>query len=362
MTELVSNDRGCHAHGDDAPACADIAADSDCESLTAPSALEALLGIVPDRVFLIRADGEIIDCHFQSGERRLVGKNFRELLSGSAGKQAAYSLERALRSGQRQQFTFTRESRGDFREYQAYVTPSGLDRAVAIVRDITFEKLREREIVEITSREQSRLGQDLHDGLGQQLTGISFLSRALEQKLAGRGLPEAAAAAEICHLVVQTLSQTRNLARGLFPVELEASGLVTALKQLGEEVERLFGISCVIESPDELVIEDRDTAKHLFRLAQEAISNSVKHGKAKRVSVALEWLNGSGVLSIRDDGIGFRENATPERGLGLRIMNYRAQKIGGALDMRSVPSGGVHIRCIFPMPLPNHQTTKWTAA
>jgi signal transduction histidine kinase len=107
-----------------------------------------------------------------------------------------------------------------------------------------------------------------------------------------------------------------------------------------------------VECHDGFVIHDRTTANHLFRLAQEAISNSVKHGKAKRVSLSLEQLNGSAVLSISDDGIGFRDKSAPGQGLGLRIMNYRAQKVGGTLDVRSAPSGGVHIRCTFPYTTP----------
>ena len=350
MTELVTNDRASLARSG-----VHICQRCDSTSLLAePAALEALLMVVPDRVYLIARDGEILDsqCPQDAGSRDLVGKNFRDVLTAAVAKQAAYYVERALRTGQPQQFTFTREGKGDFHEYHVYVSQSGPDQVVALVRDTTFEKLREKEIVEITSREQSRIGQDLHDGLGQQLTGISFLSRALEQKLAGRGLAEAAEAAEICRLVVQTLSQTRNLARGLFPVELEGNGLVSALRQLGEQVENLFQIVCDVDCHEGFVIEDRGTALHLFRLAQEAISNSVKHGKAKRVSLSLEQLNGSAVLAISDDGIGFRDKSAPGQGMGLRIMNYRAQKVGGALDVRSAPAGGVHIRCTFPYTAP----------
>jgi signal transduction histidine kinase len=260
----------------------------------------------------------------------------------------AYHLEQTLRTGELQQFVFAHEANGESREYHARLCRCGGDQVLVLVRETKFEKLREKEIVEITNREQARIGQDLHDGLGQQLTGISFLSRALEQKLAARRLSEAADAAEICRLVVQTLAQTRNLARGLFPVELEGNGLASALKQLGQEVEKLFKITCAVECSEGLVIQDRGTANHLFRLAQEAINNSVKHGKAKRVSLSLERLNGSAVLSICDDGIGFRDNALPGQGLGLRIMNYRAQKVGGTLDVRTAPAGGVHIRCTFP--------------
>jgi len=367
MTELVtSNERASHSHDGDAQACHACGCDdSYCatlngaqDSLESRPLLATLLSLVPDLVLIVRRDGIIVDCHGprttqgKEATANLTGRNFREFVDPATSKQATYYLEKALRNGHTQKFTFTRESKGEFHEYHAHLARCASDQVLALVRDTTCEKLREKEIVEITSREQARIGQDLHDGLGQQLTGISFLSRALEQKLAGRSLPEAAEAAEICCLVRQTLSQTRNLARGLFPVELEGNGLVPALKQLGGEVEKLFGITCAVECHEGFLVEDCSTANHLFRLAQEAISNSVKHGKSKRVCVRLECLNGSAALSISDDGIGFRDNSAPGHGLGLRIMNYRAQKVGGTLDVRSSPSGGVHIRCTFPYNTP----------
>jgi signal transduction histidine kinase len=213
------------------------------------------------------------------------------------------------------------------------------------VREVTANKATEKEILEISNREQVRIGQDLHDGLGQHLTGITFLTKALEKKLASRCLPEAEEAADIGRLVLQALSQTRSLARGLFPVELESSGLVPAFRELAATVERLFSISCQLDCDEELVIPDRTVATHLFRLTQEAINNSVKHGKAKQVMIGLKAVKADIVLSIKDNGTGFNPESMPSKGLGLRIMNYRAQKIGASFDIRAAVDSGTLVTC-----------------
>src|ERR1051325_8163716 len=154
-------------------------------------------------------------------------------------------------------------------------------------------------LVEMSSRERMRLGQELHDSVGQLLSGITFLARALENKLSAHGLPEAADAAEIGQFVLQALTQTRDLARGLFPVELEADGLSVALTELAARLEKLFGISCRVEAEEKLVVCDRTVANHLFRLDQEAISNSVKHGRATEVVVGLEQRSDVAELFVR---------------------------------------------------------------
>lgn len=202
--------------------------------------------------------------------------------------------------------------------------------------------------LEISSLERMRLGQELHDSVGQLLSGVTFLARALENKLSARGLPEAADASEIGHLVFQALTQTRNLARGLFPIELEADGLVEALAELAETLEKLFGISCRVEAEEDLVVSDQTVANHLFRLTQEAFNNSVKHGRATEVFVGLRRHGHGAELFVRDNGIGLPVQGTKSEGLGLRIMNYRARKIGGSLIVEPTEDGGTLVRCIFP--------------
>ncbi|MDB6031062.1 MAG: multi-sensor signal transduction histidine kinase [Verrucomicrobiales bacterium] len=194
-----------------------------------------------------------------------------------------------------------------------------------------------------------RIGQDLHDGLGQHLTGITFLTRTLEQKLNALGLPEAAEAAEIGRLVLEALTQTRTLARGLFPVELESKGLVAALKELAATVETISEIQCACICDNAIVISDRQTEMHLFRLAQEAINNAVKHGKAKQIIVSLTKTADEHVmLSIGDDGVGLPPEGANRQGLGLRIMSYRTHRMGGTLEILPGEGGGTLVTCTVP--------------
>src|ERR1043166_1393718 len=315
---------------------------------------KALLSSLSDLVFVLRKDGVVLDCHFPKDAapalsvEMLMGKRLMELLPIQIAQQTMHYLEKAVRTGQTQAFLCPFPVANKTRDFEARISRSAPGEAVAVVRDVTARKLAEQEILEITNREQVRIGQDLHDGLGQHLTGVTFLSRALERKLAARELPESEDAAEIGRLVLQALSQTRNLARGIFPVELESRDLAPALRDLASTVEKLFKISCTVESAEGLVIVDRDVVNQLFRLAQEAVNNSVKHGKARRVQISLQILGDKTVLTIRDDGVGFRREATAPKGLGLRIMGYRAQRVGARFDIQRGERGGTIVTCALP--------------
>ena len=314
----------------------------------------ALLNSMADLVFSVTKNGMILEIHllnnpsFNLPAETMIGKRVMDLLPVQIGQQAMHYLEKALRTGRTQTFTGPYQVCGQSREFEVRITGNGSAEAVAVVRDVTVRKISEKEILEISNREQVRIGQDLHDGLGQHLTGVTFLSRALENKLAARALPEAQEAAEIGRLVLQALSQTRNLARGLFPVELESSELAAAFRGLAATVEKLFNISCVVDSDEDLVIADRAVVNHLFRLAQEAINNSVKHGQAKRVVIGLKAVGAKTSLTIQDNGLGFRRDSSQPKGLGLRIMNYRAQKIGATFDIQPAEGGGTIVTCSLP--------------
>ena len=340
-----------------------VALEKDSEQIRLEEALRrskfknhALLSVVADLVFVVRKDGTILEFHgpkdndFALGPDGLLGKTVKELLPSQIAQQAMFYLEKTLRTGESQSFICPYQLPERLRDFQARLATAGPDEVVVLVRDVTDRRRLEKEIVEISSREQIRIGQDLHDGLGQHLTGVTFLTRALENKLAALSLPEAADAAEIGQLVLQALSQTRNLARGVFPAELESSGLVEALIELAGTVQKLFRISCRFEGDTSIMLQDRQLANHLFRLAQEAINNSVKHGKAKQVIIALRKSGDQTVLAVHDDGIGFPVQGFKTNGLGLRIMHYRAQKIGGSFEIQSSPNGGTIVSCSFRNP------------
>jgi PAS domain S-box-containing protein len=215
--------------------------------------------------------------------------------------------------------------------------------------DITERKRLEKEIQEVSEQEKRRIGQDLHDGLGQYLTGISFMAKVLQQKLAAKSLPEASDAQKISELVNRTVSQTRDLARGLCPVELETSGLQAALIELAASVDKLYdGISCALECNHSVLIYDNATAIHLYRIAQEAVNNAVKHGKASRIVIDLAAGEGTIILTVRDNGCGLPKGLTKSKGMGLRVMNYRAGMIGATVSFEAAPGGGTLVSCIMP--------------
>jgi PAS domain S-box-containing protein len=224
--------------------------------------------------------------------------------------------------------------------------------------DITERKRLEKAILEISAEEQRRIGQDLHDGLGQHLTGIAFMSKVQEQKLAEKGLAEAVEAARIVTLVNEAITRTRELAHGLLPVISDAHGLMSALKRWAAEVEDLFKISCSFWIDEAVLIHDANVSTHLYRIAQEAVNNAIKHGQAKNILISLIPGNEYGTLRIENDGASLPEPAANDSGMGLQIMNYRARMIGGSLKVESGRVRGVTITCVFPLTKEKNEAKK----
>lgn len=227
------------------------------------------------------------------------------------------------------------------------------------IRDITDRKHAEVEkaILETIEKEQRRIGHDLHDGLCQQLTGVALIAKALSLKLAAREPAASAEADEIVGLVNQAIDQTRDLARGLAPVEIEVAGLAPALQKFAATIERLYRIACVFTYDESAGFQCRYEpllATHLYRIVQEAVNNAIQHGKAKRVVIALTaaHIQERGLLTIQDDGIGFEPKPGDKPGLGLRSMRYRGRMIGARLKVNRAAGGGTVVTCSFP-----HQNT-----
>jgi signal transduction histidine kinase/PAS domain-containing protein len=216
-----------------------------------------------------------------------------------------------------------------------------------LVQEIEERKRLERELLDISERERMRIGQELHDGLGQQLTGIALMSKVLQHKLTRKSLDESIDAEEISSLVNQAIDQARGLARGLHPVDLTVSGLVPALQELATMTSHLFGVSCTFEYDDSVSIEDIEVAIHVYRIAQEAITNSIKHGQAKNIWLELTLAENIKVLTVKNDGTNFPEVLAKTKGMGLQIMDYRAEVINGSLNVQKNPEGGTIVTCTF---------------
>jgi PAS domain S-box-containing protein len=226
------------------------------------------------------------------------------------------------------------------------IEPAGEKSEVeSIGRDITERKRLEKEILEVSNREQRRIGHDLHDGVCQQLAATTYLIDILADQLQEKNYPESAEAERIGKLITQTITQTRSIARGLFPVKLEESGLASALAELADNTASLFKIDCRFtcdSAPSEL---ENSVALHLYYIAQESVLNATKHGKAAHVAISLLRSNGLLTLAVEDDGVGLTSRVASQTGMGIRIMRYRARVIGGTLDLKNRPPHGTQVKC-----------------
>jgi signal transduction histidine kinase len=207
----------------------------------------------------------------------------------------------------------------------------------------------EKQIIEVSEHEQQRIGRDLHDGLCQLLAAIGCVATSLKMDLERRGSEELAArAAEIEKLLSDSVQQARNLAHGLVPVQLDEAGLPAALHELAASTSRLLGMECTFEFAGENWITHSGKATHLYRMAQEAINNARKHGKANNVEVRLSANSDAMSLSIADDGTGFSKTEKDTDGVGISIMRYRANVVGGEFDIEERPTGGTIVSCTVP--------------
>ena len=216
-----------------------------------------------------------------------------------------------------------------------------------VLRDISERRALEQRLLRVGDLERLRIGQDLHDGLGQMLTGIGLITQNLGNSLRDKDAQLAAEISEVSNLIKEADKQARTLARNLTPVDLEAAGLDSALGRLALNAEKLFGIRCRYESNRHVNVEDNTIATHLFRIAQEAISNAVTHGKADVVRIELSKGTSTLRLRIIDNGIGFQEKEQGDstRGMGIHIMHYRAKMVGGSLDIVPSFDGGTVVSC-----------------
>jgi signal transduction histidine kinase len=219
-------------------------------------------------------------------------------------------------------------------------------RTAALTEEMTERERVERELLDISEREQRRIGHDLHDSLGQHLTGAALAGQVLEQKLSTRGVPEAADANKVVELVEEGITLSRKLAKGLHPIEMGADGLMQALEELAAITSDLFKIPCRFDCDSPVLIRDTVTSGHLYRIAQEAVSNAVKHGKAKSISIQLETLDDGIGLRVKDDGAGLPDALPKNAGMGLRIMAHRASMIGGVFQAKREEPGGTIVSCV----------------
>jgi two-component system, LuxR family, sensor kinase FixL len=230
------------------------------------------------------------------------------------------------------------------------VLPSGRRIFTGIIRDLTERKALEDKILHISEEERARIGQDIHDDLCQQLAAIGCLAKVAQKSLLKSGSPEAQSLEEIVSLVTKANTRARETSRGLMPVVLDANGLMAALEELADNTARAHEIVCDFRFDNPVQVNDNKASVQLFRIAQEAVSNAVKHGQAKRIDIHLARQSGNIVLTVRDDGLGIPDKPGKGTGMGLLTMSHRAQMMGGTIHVSPRNGGGTQVTCSVPAP------------
>ena len=269
------------------------------------------------------------------GDREDDVKAFRGLRNGRS--RTAYEGPLLRKDGQRRLVAWSNT--------RLAVSQGGDDYVVCIGIDITERRRAEEALVSIGEEVRREIGRELHDALGPHLTGLSLLTKTLELRLAAAGRSEREQAAEITALSRGAVSEVRRLAHGLYPVELERLGLEAALSELADSHNRREGLLCRFRPPSHPRAGNKTIDLHIYRIAQEAVTNAVKHSRATEILIALSGDHASHQLMVQDNGTGFDCRIPEGRAMGLAIMRYRANLIGAGLDVYSAPGEGTRVTC-----------------
>jgi PAS domain S-box-containing protein len=323
--------------------------------------IRSVLDFAVDAIVTIDASGRIetfnsaAERTFGYSAQEIIGRNVKVLMPSPDREQHDAYLRRYRETHDPHVIGAARElmaRRKDGSEFPIQlsvneITPLGL--YTGTIRDITEQKALQEEIVRIAMLEQRRIGQELHDGTQQELTGLSLLAKSLSEALAAHGATrESELAARLAAGIAETNWHVHALARGLVPVPVDSRGLMAALDALARSVGGAEGPRCRFDCPTPVEIDNDVVAAHLYRIAQEAVTNAVKHSQAGEILVRLEGVSGQVQLSISDNGIGIERRN--KQGLGLRTMEHRRALIGAALTVqRKGKRGGTVVTCTVPL-------------
>ncbi|ADE12443.1 multi-sensor signal transduction histidine kinase [Sideroxydans lithotrophicus ES-1] len=342
---------------------------------------EAIITNADSGIMVFRDDGECLIANYAAARilgcplDRLYGLNYKDDATWFMQRLLAAGRE-AMRSGEERKFTaklctvagrdvwcatsIRQIKRADtsymlmvFTDISAYKESEDArqradkETAVALAR----AGVAERKLLSISEETQQRIGRELHDDLGQLLTGVAFMSEVLFQKLKDAGIEEMRDASKITMLVNEAMSRTRLLAHGLYPAELGEKGLCRMMEKFAGYVEGIYRIDCDFYCQPGCQIEGSDVAINLFRITQEAVSNAVKHGHAKHVELrVVNSPSNRMMVEILDDGCGITDaKASESAGLGMRTMRYRAELLGAALEVGARDSGGTRVAVTLPV-------------
>jgi PAS domain S-box-containing protein len=283
----------------------------------------------------------------------LLGQNHRIINSGYHPKEFFRDLWRTIARGRVWHGEIRNRAKdGTFYWVDTTIVPFLNDAGkpeqyVSIRTDITHRKRLEQELLDISEREQRRFGHDLHDGLGQRLTGLEMLSHALAEELKGHAPALASLAERLNRELRETVTQARLISHSLAPVQLHGDGLMRGLTELAASTSRLPGVTCRFVCDRPVQVHDLTVATHLYRMAQEAVNNALKHGRARAIDISLTERPDGLELSVDNNGRAIAPVRRPTGGMGLNVMRYRAEMIGASLAIESGKRKGVKVTCLL---------------
>lgn len=276
--------------------------------------------------FLRPEDRDLVTEHFLSAEPRQLVNNFEAVWLTKNKEKRLIAWSNSMLAGNDRE--------------PAFIIGTGID--------ITDRRNLERLVLEITKKEKERLGQELHDGLAQHLASTAIAAKVVERKLAKQSVPAARELKRVIGMVNQAVAQTRELAQGLYALEAHSEDLASSLKKLAKDTQKSLGVRCQVEIEGNAQILGQEAAAHLYRIAREAVTNAVRHGRGKNIKIRLRKKNArESELTVENDGKRFLGPAD-RNGLGLRIMKSRAAILSGSLDVSPGPKGGAVVHCVFP--------------
>jgi PAS domain S-box-containing protein len=317
------------------------------------AALDAIVTI--DERGIIESVNPATERLFGYAAHELIGQKVNLLMPSPYREEHDGYLEQYLRTNVKRIIGIGREVQGQRKDGSLFPAELSVSEGhvgqrwfTGTIRDISRRRELEQEVLEVATLEQQRIGRELHDGVGQELTGLGLLADALARRLEKSSPSEQRLAGDLVQGLQRVHQQVRTLCRGLILAEPDAEALRVALDDLAASIAEQSGIACTLDCAEPAPVPDPVTAKHLYRIAQEAVSNALRHGRPKQIALSLRSGPEGLCLTIRDDGIGVQELVESHQGLGIPTMRYRAGMIGGALQVGRGEGGGTLVTCTVP--------------
>jgi two-component system CheB/CheR fusion protein len=334
------------------------AAAEDAASRVLASVLETAVDaiITVDARGLIRSFNRAAERMFDYAAGEVLGKNVSLLMPELHHSKHDSYLSNYLKTGKASIIGIGREEVGRRKDGSVFPielsvseVSRGEDRVfTGLIRDLSLRNQLEAEILEVSEREQQRIGHELHDGLCQELAGIAFVVQSLQQRAVASGSIDPSELSRVTRMLQDTVRHARGLSRGLYPVEPQPDGLAVALAQLAANTTDFFKVRCQFHNPRPVLVRDATHATHLYRIAQEAVREAIRQGKASRIMIELTCRAESCLLCVSDDGIDLDVDGRYREDMVLRMMRHRAKVIGGSLTIGQRHGGGVKLTCKIP--------------